>query len=143
MHSVRPLFAALALALVPTLPAVADAEVWTNLETRVPLNRPQDPWPDFLRCIAGTRYGFRYPGVGLANLRVGPLWEVAPWLLVGLQTSTYAMQSQPGIFSQEMRAELEPNLHGRFGLLSSTTATALSTAGSRRPPVCATVTSSA
>jgi hypothetical protein len=99
-------------------PAQADTELWTSLETRIPVSLQGDLWPDLIRVNAGTRYGFRYPGVGLANFRIGPLWEVAPWLMIGLHTSTYAMQDKPDVFEQEIRAELEPNLRWHHGPLS-------------------------
>ncbi|MEB3198380.1 MAG: DUF2490 domain-containing protein [Candidatus Sericytochromatia bacterium] len=96
-------------------PVLADSEFWNVLEVRVPLERPV-PWsPRALRAVSSSRFGFRYGGLGVSSLRVGPLWQPAPWLMLGLHASAYAEQAGNGAFNQMLRLECEPNLQGAIG----------------------------
>lgn len=98
-------------------PAWADAEYWNTIETRLPLTAraPLTGQPVTFRTVTDLRYGFRYPGLGWGFFRMGPLWTVAPWCLVGTHATTIAVQTAPSVFMQEYRAELEPNFFGRLG----------------------------
>lgn len=97
--------------------ALADTEVWSWVEARVPLSAeaPITGQPVALRLFSDSRYGLRYPGLGWQFWRVGPLWSVAPGLMVGTHFTTIGVQTAPGAFMQEYRAELEPNFFGRWG----------------------------
>lgn len=117
--SPRRVFLALAAigpAFVAT-PASADYEYWGWYETRIPLLKalPGTGQPVALRVLTDFRYGLRFPGMGLNFLRVGPLWTLAPGLMVGTHASSVAFQDKPGVYLQEHRLEVEPNLFGRLG----------------------------
>jgi hypothetical protein len=101
--------------VVPGLPARADGESWNALEIRIPSVSRENWEPVSLRVVTSSRFGFRYPGLGVSNLRVGPLWQVAPWMLLGLHGSAYAEQIEPGHFRQMLRLEAEPNLQASWG----------------------------
>lgn len=90
-------------------------ELWTLSEVRVPLTEHVPLLPRNLRLYNDYRYGDRYPGIGQALLRVGPLWELHPALQVASHLTTTIDQRSPGQYSQEVRAELEPTLRGRWG----------------------------
>jgi hypothetical protein len=70
------------------------------------------------RAFSDVRFGTRYPGMGWNFFRTGPLWTLAPWLVVGTQGTVIAVQAEPGRFLQEYRAELEPTLLWRWGDVS-------------------------
>ncbi|MEB3223951.1 MAG: DUF2490 domain-containing protein [Candidatus Sericytochromatia bacterium] len=106
---------ALAGVLLPALPARADAESWNVLEVRVPVERASPLSPRALRAVSSSRFAYRYGGLGVSSLRVGPLWQVTPWLLLGLQASAYAEQAPTGLFNQMLRLEAEPNVQGAVG----------------------------
>jgi hypothetical protein len=96
-------------------PARADVESWNVLEVRVPIDR-SSPWvPRALRAVTSSRFAPRYGGLGVSNLRVGPLWQPTPWLMLGLHASAYAEQASTGDFRQTLRLEFEPNLQGAIG----------------------------
>jgi hypothetical protein len=96
-------------------PAHADTESWNALEVRIP-NESDSVWePTSLRVVTSSRFGFRYPGLGVSNLRVGPLFQLAPWLMLGLHGSAYAEQFEPGDFRQMLRLEAEPNFQTSWG----------------------------
>jgi hypothetical protein len=95
--------------------ARADTESWNVLEVRIPLERVSLWSPRALRAVTSSRFGFRYGGLGVSNLRVGPLWQPVPWLMLGLHASAYAEQAPGGAFNQMLRLEAEPNLQGAIG----------------------------
>lgn len=109
---------ALAAAWLPCSPAVADVESWNWFEARLPLSEGQYGLPNSLRVWTDTRFGGRYPGLGQQFLRLGPIWELHPNLFLATHLTTYADQVTPGTFEQEHRAEFEPNLRWRWGVLS-------------------------
>lgn len=110
----NPALAALSVVLAPG-PAFADTELWNVMEVRVPLEGEAAWSPRSLRLVSSSRFATRYGGLGVSNLRVGPLWKVTPWLMLGLHANAYAEQTGTGAFQQMLRFEAEPNLHGAFG----------------------------
>lgn len=77
-------------------PAHADAESWNALEVRIPTESDAVWKPTSLRVVTSSRFGSRYPGLGVSNLRLGPLFQLAPWLMLGLHGSAYAEQTACG-----------------------------------------------
>ena len=114
--------AAIALAipflLASPAPARADRlESWNLVELRVPMPRLASWSPHQIRVVASSRFSDGYPGLGVSNMRLGPIWDLAPWLMVAAHGSAYAEQRAPGAFAQQMRLELEPNVRYTFGAL--------------------------
>jgi hypothetical protein len=100
--------------LLGVLPAQA-MEAWTSYEVRVPLDDPASPGPHWLKLTNDLRYGANYPGIGQVLVRVGPVWEVAPFLTVATHVTTNAERQTPERFAQEIRLELEPTLRWSWG----------------------------
>ena len=115
----RTLALPLALALLGAAapPARADVEYWNTTEVRVPL--ASKAWltgqPVAWRMVSDLRFGYRYPALGWDFWRMGPLWTVAPWCFVGTHATAIAVQAPVGGFTQEYRAEIEPNFFGKLG----------------------------
>ncbi|AKT36929.1 DUF2490 domain-containing protein [Chondromyces crocatus] len=108
----------LALAMFLLAPrARADHEVWLWLETRSPLLRTETPrFPRIdLRTVTDMRMSGRADGLQQAFFRAGPLFFLTDFLFVGVHGTVYADRLASGVFDQESRFELEPNLFGRFG----------------------------
>jgi len=102
------------LAVAPSV-ARADTEAWANVEMRAPLVQG-NPWlPNQLRVWSDFRFGYRYPGLGLTALRVGPMWDLHPNLLLALHATSLSLQTQPGVFVTETRLEVEPTLRLQVG----------------------------
>jgi Protein of unknown function (DUF2490) len=98
------------------VPAPAQAvEVWTMMESRVALSENHRVLPEQLRIFSQYRYGTSYGYFGQALLRVGPIWNPAPWLTVATHLTTALAHDGPGIYEQELRAELEPTLRHEWG----------------------------
>jgi hypothetical protein len=104
------------MALSMLIPQPVDAlEAWTSYEVRVPFDDTASLWPHWVRIANDFRYGPDYPGIGQALLRVGPIWEPHPALSLATHFTSSVEQGDPGRFSQEFRAELEPTLRWRWG----------------------------
>lgn len=118
----RLLAALVAIALLPpSLPARAQgAEAWFSTEVRVPFDDTASVWPHWIRIANDFRYGAHYPWIGQALLRVGPIWEPHPMWSVATHLTSNIEQPSPGGFVQELRAELEPSVKGRWGALQWT-----------------------
>ncbi|GIW23135.1 MAG: hypothetical protein KatS3mg068_2142 [Candidatus Sericytochromatia bacterium] len=87
-------------------------EYWQFLETRVKIAKDKvDFLPESLRFISGIRFDERYPGLGLVNFRMGPLFKISDNILLGLSISSYAEQIRPKFFGQQYRLEFEPNFN--------------------------------
>lgn len=119
MKRLFPLIAA--TAFFSASPAFAgDLETWDWFEARVALTDGQYGLPNSVRFVTDARFGTRYAnGLGQMFFRFGPLWELHPNLLLGLQHTVYPNQfdpeGQPGVYEVVHRPELEPNLRARFG----------------------------
>lgn len=116
-HGALVLLATTAAWLLEARPARADLEYWNWTELRVPLasRAPLTGQPVHWRVFSDLRWGLRYPGLGWNFFRAGPLWTIAPWLIVGTQGTSIAVQSSPGVLLQEYRAEFEPTVLWRWG----------------------------
>lgn len=114
MH-LRVVAVALATVLVTTTSAQAEWESWNWLELRLPVSRQSRVVPRSIRLLTDVRFGERYPGLGLMFFRGGPLWDLHRHLFVAVHGTAIAVQSEPDVFSQEYRLELEPTLRGRWG----------------------------
>jgi hypothetical protein len=90
-------------------------EAWTSYEVRVPIDDTASIWPHWLRIANDFRYGTGYPGIGQALLRVGPIWEPHGAFTLATHLTSSVEQRKPGIFAQEIRAELEPSVRWRWG----------------------------
>lgn len=108
---------ALAVALLPALPAKADTESWNWLEVRVPVSEGRGAMPNTLRLVTDFRYAERAGGLYQNFLRVGPIWDLHPHLFLAAHVTAMANRSGAGAYEQEHRLELEPNLRGRWGLV--------------------------
>jgi hypothetical protein len=68
-----------------------------------------------LRLWNDVRFNRRRDGLHQAFVRVGPLFDLTPWLFVGVHFTVYADKLATGAFDEERRGELEPNFHFRWG----------------------------
>lgn len=100
--------------------ARADQEAWLWIENRVPVVRTEKPgFPRIdIRTFADVRINRRSDGLAQSFLRVGPLFYLTNFLFVGLHGTIYADKLKSGVFDQEARIELEPNLFGRLGVFT-------------------------
>ncbi len=109
------------LAQLITLPLklllAGQPEAWAGLEARVPVQETSKVLPSSMRWITETRTDFLAHGQSFALLRGGPMWDLHPNLLVNFNLVT-ALQRSGSSFSQELRAEFEPNVRLRLGPLS-------------------------
>ncbi|UQA63130.1 DUF2490 domain-containing protein [Polyangium aurulentum] len=109
-----PLFLA---AVTASTTARADYEAWLWLENRVPVLRADTPsFPRIdLRLVTDVRLNGRSGGLAQSFFRVGPLFYLTNFLMIGVHGTIYADRLASGAFDQEARFELEPNLFGRLG----------------------------
>lgn len=106
---------ALAVVLAPW-PANADnAELWTQLETRLTLADSPAWAPQAYRFVTVNFWGPRYPGLGQFLLRMGPIWDVHPNLQLAMNLVPGIEQNEPGEFLQQVRLEAEPSLRWTWG----------------------------
>lgn len=96
--------------------ARADQELWLWSEMRLPVATEEEfPVRTTLRIWNDLRFNQRRDGLHQAFLRVGPLFDLTPWLLLGVHFTVYADKLATGEFEEERRGEFEPNFHGRWG----------------------------
>jgi hypothetical protein len=96
--------------------ARADQELWLWSEMRLPVASTEEfPVRTTLRVWNDARFSGRRDGLHQLFLRVGPLFDLTPWLFVGVHGTVYADHLATGQFEEERRAELEPNLYWRWG----------------------------
>ena len=107
----------LACALLPGAPALADTESWNGFEVRLPLSEGRGLMPNTLRLATDVRYAGRAGGLYQNLLRVGPIWDLHPNLLMAAHVTAMANRSGAGAYEQEHRLDLEPSLRGRWGLV--------------------------
>lgn len=94
-------------------------EYWQFLETRIKIAKDKvDLLPETFRFISSVRLDERYPGLGTANFRMGPLFKITDNFLLGFSTSVYGEQIRPQVFGQQFRLELEPNFNFNFNPFS-------------------------
>lgn len=102
-------------------------ELWTSTETQLTLSPETDPAlrlhdviPDRLRLYTELQAA---DDLGLQQLlaRVGPLWNLQPWLQVATHGTMVARPTSEGAFGQEGRIELEPTfkVHLPLGLAAA------------------------
>lgn len=122
MSSTRPLRSFLApglfllgfLGLVPS--ARADGEVWVWSESRLPLaTQEQLGVRTSLRLVSDARFNGRSGGLDTLFFRAGPLFDLTPWLFLGVHGTAQALQNGEKQFIQEIRGELEPNFYWKIG----------------------------
>jgi len=111
-----PVLAALTAYVVSADAARADQEAWAWIEYRLPVAAADRALPRIRwRLWTDVRGDRRSGGLHQIFFRTGPLVDVTPWLLLGIHGTVYADRLATGAFDQEARAEIEPNLHRRFG----------------------------
>lgn len=93
-------------------PALAAPGFWDSFEARVPISDGDYGLPSLLRFSAENR--FADAGLGLSLLRVGPIWEAMPNLLLAAHVVTAIEQDASGGIKREYRAELEPTVRWRW-----------------------------
>ncbi len=99
--------------------SLADFESWNVFEYRLPLIRAKPGLGRLsLRVQTEFRFNTRSGGLHQAFARVGPLFDLAPWLFVATQATVYSDRLSDGRYAMEARAELEPNLYGRLGFFN-------------------------
>lgn len=119
MNRRRTTTLAVALALfAPALPARAGVESWNGFDVRLPLSQGGGLVPGSLQLVTELRYGAQ--GIDQLSTRVGPLWELTPYLGLGAHVAAYAEQGAGRGFDQEMRLDLEPTFRLRLGAFSWT-----------------------
>lgn len=91
------------------------AEAWAVFEYRLLLAEPPDLPRLSLRINSDNRFAQLSEGLDLTFLRVGPLVDVKPWLLLGLHGTAISDRLGSGAHSTEYRLELEPTFQGRMG----------------------------
>lgn len=96
--------------------ARADGEAWIWAELRLPVTESTELFPrTTLRVLAESRINGRSNGLDMSILRAGPLFDVTSWMFIGVHGTILADRATDDRFVQEIRAELEPNLYGRWG----------------------------
>ncbi len=115
-----PYFGALVMTVAWPSLAHADQEAWMWIENSIPVLRTEKPgFPRIdIRTFADARINGRSNGLAQSFLRVGPLFYLTNYLFVGLHGTIYADRLASGLFDQETRFEVEPNLFGRFGVFT-------------------------
>lgn len=113
-------WAALAMALFTGVSwariARADHELWVWSEMRLPVaTAEQLPFRTTFRLFNDFRFSGRRDGLHQAFLRLGPLFDLTPWLFVAVNGTVVADHLADGSFDEERRIELEPTLHWRWG----------------------------
>lgn len=102
--------------MITAPPARADAELWLWSEIRLPVATAEElPFRTTFRVWNDYRFNRRSDGLHQIFLRAGPLVDLTPWLVVGVQGTVYADRLPTGDFEEERRVELEPTFHGRWG----------------------------
>lgn len=103
------------------LPAFASEpsfEFWTGTEFQFTLSPETDPelaWhdviPDRFRVFSELQYA---NDLGLQQLlvRMGPIWNLMPWLTVASHFTAATFPAAGGSYGQEIRLELEPTFKG-------------------------------
>lgn len=112
-----PLLAAM---LLPAAPARADngPELWYQFENRVSWPDTGNRWtPKSFKIVTVNFWGARFPGLGQALVRLGPTWELTPYLSLGFNVVP-GMEQNNGVFNQQFRLEAEPALHWEGGGLA-------------------------
>jgi hypothetical protein len=113
----RTLLAAALIAAVPA-PARAEVEVWSQFETEVLLEPRTGLAPAKLGFVTDVRFNGDRPGLERVQLRWGPRWDLPGPFTLGLNHTAYLQQPEPGVYVQEQRAELEPQVRGELGPLT-------------------------
>lgn len=109
-------FGSAAIALLAPAAAHADQELWLWSEVRLPVASAEEfPVRTTFRIWNDVRFSRRRDGLHQVFVRVGPLFDLTPWLFVGVHFTVYADKLATGEFDEERRGELEPNLHFRWG----------------------------
>ena len=103
------------------LPAAANTpsfEFWGSTEFQLMLSPETDPnlaWhdiiPDRFRVYSELQFAHDI-GLQQSMLRIGPIWNLLPWLTVAAHVSSAGMPTSEGRFNQEVRLEFEPSLKG-------------------------------
>ena len=105
--------------LLPLRARAQGAEAWAVFEYRLLLREQQEKAPRLsLRLNSDTRFAQLTEGIDLMFLRVGPLVDVKPWLVLGASLTAVSDKLGSGLQSSEYRLELEPTLQGRRGNLT-------------------------
>jgi hypothetical protein len=103
-------------ALFPLAAQAQGAEAWAVFEYRLLLREQQEKAPRLsLRLNSDTRFAQLTEGIDLMFLRVGPLVDVKPWLVLGASLTAVSDKLGNGLQSSEYRVELEPTFQGRAG----------------------------
>lgn len=99
--------------------AAQGAESWAVLEYRMLLREAEETRPRAsLRIISDSRFAQTTSGLDQMFLRVGPIFDLEPWLFLAIHGTAIADRRGDGTFGGEYRVELEPNFQGRRGSLS-------------------------
>lgn len=110
-------FVALLLcALAPLRSFAQGAEAWVVFEYRLLLADATDTHPRLsLRINNDNRFAQLSEGLDLNFIRIGPILDVKPWLMVAAHGTAIADRLGNGAHSTEYRIELEPTFQGRVG----------------------------
>lgn len=105
-----------ALVLLSSNKAFADSEAWTFFENKYPLiEKTENTSRINLRVFTGLLSNTRSKGVGDMVFRVGPTFDITPWLNLSLHGVVMADRTSKGEFLQELRGEIEPTLFTKIG----------------------------
>ena len=112
-------FSGLALVLfigLCTAPTVSAAEIWSINEWALRFPEAQNRWQDYLPRGFKVQTENQFSDVGYQQflLRVGPTWQVSPWLDLSAFSSVVHARGTEKLY-KELRWEFEPTLKGRMG----------------------------
>lgn len=122
MQKLNTLFGALLLTATALLHGPAQAETryefWAASEVQLTLSPETDPnlaWhdviPDRLRLYTEHQF-FTDIGLQQALYRVGPIWNLLPWLTYSMHLTSAVQPTSENQFNQEVRLEMEPTFRG-------------------------------
>lgn len=95
--------------------AAADVQAWSGLEARVPVSNGRYGAPTHARWVTETRFGGARDGLSLVLVRLSPMWELSPNVLLNLNGVQAMAADNAGVMRPESRVEIEPNIRGRVG----------------------------
>lgn len=94
--------------------AAADVQAWSGLEARVPVSNGRYGAPTHARWVTETRFGGARDGLSL--VRLSPMWELSPNVLLNLNGVQAMAADNAGVMRPESRVEIEPNTRSRGAL---------------------------
>ena len=92
--------------------AAADVQAWSGLEARVPVSNGRYGAPTHARWVTETRFGGARDGLSLVLVRLSPMWELSPNVLLNLNGVQAMAADNAGVMRPESRVEIAANERG-------------------------------